>query len=141
MNDEIVAAWAKYSEARRQHDQVEQQKKNAWAALKAAERELVDAMVEGEVTSWRHANGQQVLTTRRFSIACNAENSDLVERWLVEELGDAEPFKVTKLDKSAVQSHIKRMCEDEGVDLETLPSFLQVSTSPTITVRGWRRDD
>lgn len=132
-------AWGKYCEARLQAEQMKEAASKAWQAFKIAEAELVDAMLEDEVTSWKDTDGANVGLRRQFSIACNQENAQEVEDWLQLTTGDAQHYMKTALDKASVQAYVKDQVESGELEEANVPDFLKMSTRPGITVRGWEQ--
>lgn len=137
MNDHL-AAWIEYCRARINHEAAREAASQAYTSFKKAEHELVDALLEAELTGIPDACGATASLRQAFNIRCNQENTDLIEEWLLNTVGDAEPFKKTAIDKSAVTNHVKILCES-GTPIDELPAFLEASSRPTITVRGWER--
>ena len=137
MSDHIQK-WHDYASARRSYDDAKEMASLTYKALKAAEVELVDAMLEANVTGIPAASGARVSMRPSFTIACNAENKPLIEAWLVDTQGDAEPYKKTDLDKSAVQELIAGKVDD-GAPTDSFPAFLNVKSRPTVTVTGWKK--
>lgn len=135
-----LQAWTAYCEARIQHEQMDEAKKEAWKRFKLAEKQLVEAMLEADppVTGIPDACGANASLRQSFSIRCNQENADDVEAWLQQEFGDAELFKKTALDKAAVQAKVKELA-DGGAAPDSFPDFLGVDSRPTIAVRGWEK--
>lgn len=133
--------WKAYCEARLNQENMKALATEAWSAFKLAEAQLVDALLEADppLRSVPDACGATASMRASFSISCNKDNEQDVEEWLREDTGDAEPFKVTKLDKAAVRAHVKKEVEDNGVAMDSFPDFLNVDSRPTISVAGWEK--
>lgn len=133
----FLQKWQRYAALRAKAEHAAEAAKKASAEMRIAESELIDAMLDDEIKSWTDESGARVQTVRHFGISCTQENADLVEEWLRETAGDAEQFKVSKLDKSAIEAYLKRLVEEEGTPQDDIPEFFRLSTRPGIRVNGW----
>lgn len=104
----------------------------------ALESQLVDAMVDAKVKSFALDGGMTVSIRRRFDVSVNKDNNDLVEKWLFDTFGDVTPFQKLVLYKPAVVKKLKDLAAAEQLDETTVPPFLNLKTTPGVTVRGWQ---
>ena len=136
-NIKILEKFAAYAAARRAQDEIKRRSAEAELARQAAEFELVDAMVDAKVKSLTLAAGLVVSLRRRFDVSVNQENSDQVAAWLMDTTGDVAPFQKLVLYKPAVVKHLKDLAAAEKLDETAVPEFMNLKTTPGITVRGW----
>lgn len=137
-------AYTKYAEARLQAEQMKEAYSAAHATFKRAETELVDAMLEDDVSKWTDTSGASIGMRRQFTIKCNTENAQEIADWLQLVTGDAEPFKKMSLDKSGVTAFLREKCETPAESPDHLaesnvPLFFDLKTHPTVSVRGWEK--
>jgi len=133
--------FVQYSAARRAHDEAKAEATRLAGEQSRLEKELVDAMIDAKLKSFSLDGGMTVSLRKRFDISCNQDNHDQVEQWLMQEYGDIAPFQKLVLYKPAVVKHLKDLAEDEKLDESAVPDFLNLKTTPGVTVRGWQGAD
>ena len=131
--DPLVAKFEKYREAREAYEVAHAASAEAHKAWRAAERELVDLMLDQHVKKVTIGELTPLLVNA-VSISVTQDNYDSIREWLVETVGDDKDFVVTVPHKPTVLQHVKKLVE-EG---EEIPAFLQCDTRPTLRVDGWR---
>lgn len=127
-----------YAIARARHDAARKAASDAFAEQAKLEKELVDIMLEEKVKSFALDNGMSVSMRKRFDLSVNKDNEEQVRTWLMETEGDVEPFCKKVLYKPAVVKLLKDKAADDSLDLTTIPEFLNLKTTPGISVRGWQ---
>ena len=130
--------FVQYAAARRAHDAAKAESARLAGEQQKLEKELVDAMLDAKVKSFQIEGGLTISLRKRFDISCNKDNNDQVERWLTETYGDVTPFQKLVLYKPAVVKHLKDLAEDDKLDESAVPDFLNLKTTPGVTVRGWQ---
>lgn len=126
-----------YYEARRKDDEASEAKKRTYDVLKHTERTLIDAMLAEGMPSIRRDDGTTVSLRKSLSFSCTQENMDQIREWLVAEFGDDAPFVAEVVVKKSLTEKLAELLE-AGSDESEMPQFLNVSTRPTISVRGWK---
>lgn len=136
---DVAKAWDIYASCRLNAENCEELAKIAKANMRGAESDLIDLMLDREVSGVPDESGSYASTARDWSIACNAENKAEVEDFLQRIYGDAEVFKTFILDKFAIQAKLRKDCEDEDHELveAELPEFFNLNTRPKLRVKGW----
>lgn len=137
MSAELNAKIDAYYEARAAYDEAHRLSSEADALRRAKERELVDYMIEHQIQKIERADGTKPLLVSAVSIACTAENSEQIRKWLVETEGDDADFMVNVLHKPAVLELVKKKIK-EGDDPSEFPAFLKCDSRPTLRVDGWK---
>lgn len=125
-----------YITARKEQNKIKELSKAAEAVRRKAEAELVDAMVDAGMKSFKLEDGTSVNLRKRFDCSVNQDNNDQVENWLRETEGDVSPFQKLVLYKPAIVKMLKERAEREELDETKIPDFLNLRTTPGITVRG-----
>jgi hypothetical protein len=133
-----LAKFQEYVEARRAADVARRAAADASAEQSRLERELVDAMLEAKVKSFALEGNMTVSLRKRFDCSVNKDNNDQVQQWLMDTVGDVAPFQKLVLYKPAVVEHLKKGIEAGTVDESAVPQFLNLKTTPGVTVRGWQ---
>lgn len=133
-----LSKFAEYAAMRRAHDIAKTEATRLAGEQQRLERELVDAMIDAKVKSFAMEGGLTINLRKRFDIACNKDNNDQVERWLMETTGDVAPFQKLALYKPAVVKYLKDQAEAEELDETKVPQFLNLRMTPGVTVRGWQ---
>ena len=134
-----LEAWKAYALARIEKEDAADFLKQVSGRFYAAEKALLEAMIEDEVRGIPDACGANVGLSRQWAIRCNVHNKDDVEQWLQDQYGDVELYRTSVLDKPAITARIQEDCEDEkcGLTEDTLPEFFDLKTHPKVVVRGW----
>jgi hypothetical protein len=127
-----------YFTARRMMDDAKEAHTRAYDACKKAERELVDAMIEDGVKSFKLDEELAVSLRKNFSLSCTQDNEAQVRDWLTATDGDVTKFEKIVLYKPFVVAWLRERVEKGTLDQHTVPEFLNLSTSPGVQVRGWR---
>lgn len=131
-----------YFAARALYDDIHAESKVAFSAWRAAEYELIEAMLKEKrpVVSEGVFGGQHLLVSLRKQFGCSVtiENEDRIREWLTEVEGSDADFVVEKVNKPALLEHLKQRIDDALLDESEVPDFLKLSSRPGITVRGWK---
>jgi len=133
-----LAKFAEYAAARRAYDDAKAEATRLEGEKQRLEKELVDAMLEEKVKSFAIDGGLTISLRKRFDCSVNKDNNDQVEQWLTETYGDVAPFQKLVLYKPAVVAHLKKLAAAEQLDETKIPQFLNLKTTPGVTVRGWQ---
>lgn len=133
-----LTVFTAYAAARMAHDAAKAEASRLEAEKQRLEKELVDAMLDAKVKSFQIDGGMTISLRKRFDCSVNKDNNDQVEHWLTETYGDVAPFQKLVLYKPAVVAHLKKLAEREQLDETTIPPFLNLKTTPGVTVRGWQ---
>lgn len=130
-----------YYEARANYDDLKQLSNTAERVMRNAEAKVVDALLDESSMGVKRNDGTFVSLRQHFSLSVNAENQESIREWLVSTEGDDSPFVEEKVNKVALTELIKSKMNDHS-DLNTLeedfPLFLNLSTRPGLSVRGWK---
>lgn len=138
MDNRHLQKFNEYAAARREHDRLHALSAEAEKKRRALEQELVDAMIEARVKSFKLDGGLTISLRRRFDVSVNKDNEEQVAQWLTDTYGDVRPFQRLVLYKPAVVQHLKDLAEKEQLDETAVPEFLNLKTTPGVTVRGWQ---
>lgn len=136
-----LAKFEAYAEARREYDRLNKLSSEADAARKKLEQELVDIMIEEGVKSFKITGGMTISLRKRFDCSVNKDNEEQVADWLQNTYGDVRQFQKLVLYKPAVVARLKEQDEDGKLDPTMVPEFLNLKTTPGVTVRGWQGPD
>ncbi len=123
-----------YLQVRDAYDKAHATSVMAHRDMKFAESDLIDAMLDEGVKAHKLDNGINVSLRKQYSCSVNKGNEADIRRWLIEEEGDDKQFMVEKVHKPALLDWLR----SRGFEPEDAPAFLQLSTRPGITVRGWQ---
>ena len=134
----ILEAIDAFYEAREEYDRLHEMSSAAYATMKDAERAAVDKMLEEGTKSVGRDDGTHVSLRKQFSCSVTVDNENQVREWLTEVEGDDAQFVVEKVHKPALVEWMKKKFEGETMDEGDVPDFLNLSTSPALTVRGWK---
>lgn len=132
------SAFTAYAVARVRQEEAKKILSEREAEKRKCEQVLVDAMLDAKTKTYTLENGMTVSLRKRFDANVNQENSEQVEEWLLEFIGDVAPFQKKVLYKPAVMKMLKEKFENDELDLTTVPEFLNLKTTPGVTVRGWK---
>lgn len=127
-----------YAAKRRAYDAAKAHANQLEVEKQILEKELVDAMLDAKVKSFALDGGMTISLRKRFDCSVNKDNNDQVEKWLMESTGDVTPFQKLVLYKPAVVAHLKSLAEADKLDETAVPQFLNLKTTPGVTVRGWQ---
>lgn len=127
----------KYYEARLAYEQKRAEATTLEEKWRAEEQKLIDAMLDAQVKSVTLADGSRPSLTKSCKVRCTKDNADAVRAWLVETTGSDDDFIETLPNRFKVAAHVKKAIE-RGADEASFPSFLEVSTRPSIRVYGWK---
>jgi len=124
-----------YVAARDEHDRLKDLKTRAYDAQKAAETELIDAMLDQGLPQVKTDEGLTVSLRKDMNFSCTKDNFTFIREWLREEMGDDLPYVEEVVSKSALTELLKGKIE-EGTHESEFPPFLRLSTRPGLSVRG-----
>jgi hypothetical protein len=135
-----------YREARTQKDAANAAFKQAYEAFKAAEKKLAEHLVDQGLRNTTDEEGRQYSLRPAFYYRKGREVTDRVLSWLEKRDQDPEQYWEPKLKTKRLTEFLKEVFESEGKaplpDSETgVPEFLNLDTTPTISVRGWKEDN
>lgn len=130
--------WAQYAAARIEHEKASRLAADLENAKRKIEQELVDAMLDEGLKSFKLEGGVTISLRKRFDCSVNQENAQQVEDWLMEKYGDVRPFQKFVLYKPAVVAQLKSEAEKGKLDETKIPAFLNLKQTPGITVRGFQ---
>jgi hypothetical protein len=133
-----LAKFAEYAAVRRAYEEAKAAANKLEQDRRKLEQELVDAMLDDGVKSFALDAGMTVSLRKRFDCSVNQDNGALVEEWLQTTVGDVRKFQKLVLYKPAVVAYLKDLDKKEELDLTTIPPFLNLKTTPGVTVRGWQ---
>lgn len=120
-----------YVAARLHSDVCANAAKRARAQLRQVEDELVEALLDSEMTQIKMESGLTLFLRKQFKISLTEETKPKVRQWLLDTTGDDMPFVKEEVDKQAVEDHCK------GLDKDEIPPYLNLHTKPAIGVRNW----
>lgn len=126
----------RYVAARDEHDARKEETTKAYKAWKAAENELIDAMLDQGMPQVKTDEGLTVSLRKNLNFSCTKDNFTAIREWLKESVGDDLSYVEETVSKSALTTLIKSMIEDDGAHESEFPEFLNVSTRPGLSVRG-----
>lgn len=132
------AAFTAYAVARKRYEEQKKLLTEMDAERRKLEQAVVDALIDAKTKTFTLENGMTVSLRKRFDASVNQENAEQVEEWLMEFTGDIAPFQKMVLYKPAVMKMLKDKFEKDELDLTAVPEFLNLKTTPGITVRGWQ---
>ncbi|GBE23747.1 hypothetical protein BMS3Bbin02_00012 [bacterium BMS3Bbin02] len=133
--------WQALAAAKAEAEGADDLAKLANAKFRKAEWELIDQMLDDDVQGVPDKSGSFASTSRQWTIACNQENKNEVETFLVDTFGDAEVFKTFVLDKSAIRAKLRKECENEESDIveDELPEFFKLNTRSQLRIKDWEK--
>lgn len=126
-----------YYNARTEYERAKTESNRLEALWRVEEQKLIDAMLDAAVKSVTLADGSKPTLTKSCKVRCTKDNADAVRAWLVETTGSDDDFIETLPNRFKVAAHVKKAIE-RGVDEASFPTFLEVSTRPSIRVYGWK---
>jgi hypothetical protein len=133
-----VQAQRVYYEMRQRHDVAKRTASEAYKAMKAAEAELVESMLEAGISRLDYMNDGTKLHFRGIvNISITEENEPAIREWLIKNYGDDNPFMLERLSKKSVSEQIKKDMEAGELHETDLPEELKFSQIPGISVTGW----
>lgn len=138
MNEALAVKIRTYYEARAAYDAAKKISDEHDAVRRAKEQELVDYMLEQKIKSVKLEDGTTPTLVNTVSIRVVQENYDEIRTWLRNTVGDDADFLVTIPHKPAIVEYVKRQIEQEKLDDDDFPAFLQCSTRPAMRVTGWK---
>lgn len=126
-----------YLSKRDSYDQAYKESADAERAWRAAEREMIEYMIEHQVGAWKDRETEvKFELASRTSISFTMQNRQQIRDWLMEMTGDDEPFLVAMPDKTAVTNYIKELVnanrQDGDPDDKDIPGFLNLNTRPIL---------
>jgi hypothetical protein len=127
----VEEARKRYVAARLNCDVCASAAKKARKQMQSCEEELVEALLDAEMTQIKMESGLTLFLRKQFHISLTQENKPMVRQWLLNTTGDDMPFVYEELDKKAVEEHCKNLDKDE------IPEMLKLHTRPAIGVRNW----
>lgn len=137
MSDVLNAKIDAYYEARAEYDRAKNLSDAADRLRRDRERELVDYMLEHQITKVSRADGTTPLLVRGVSISVTQENYDAIREWLRDTVGDDSDYIVTIPHKPTILEMVKKRIE-QGDDPSDFPLFLKCDSRPTLRVDGWK---
>lgn len=135
LNEKIEAYYA----ARADYEAKAEIATKAEKLRRGLEYELVELMLEEGVTKISLDDGTTPTLVKSCSASITKDNFDDIREWLRETVGDDSDYVETVVSKPAVMERIKHLIDVEKYDETDLPSFLRVSTRPTIRITGWNK--
>ena len=117
-------------------EQFDRMRREANEALDQAERELVDAMLDQDLSSVRDARGVLFTVAPKLFVSCTIGNRDTVLDWLTGLGHDRRDVAREELVKTRVKEIVAQVIETQGVD--KIPPELNVDMTPGISVTGWK---
>jgi 3-oxoacyl-ACP reductase-like protein len=136
MSSHLVAQ-AKYYDLRSRYDVAHRTSQEAHRAMKAAEAELVEALIEANVSAMTLGDGTSISLRNQASISVTEKNEGVVRDFLMAEVGDDELFTKQTLDKPAIMEMITTRVQDGDLAETDVPAEMKLKLRPAITVRGW----
>lgn len=133
----VLESIAEFYKAREDYDRAHEISVHAHALMKDAERVAVEKMLDAGTNSLGLDDGTHVSLRKRFSCSVTENNEDQIREWLTEVEGDDAQFIVEKVHKPALVEWMRKKFE-ETMDEGDVPDFLNLNTSPALTVRGWK---
>lgn len=127
-----------YYQARAHYDECRAMSNEADRARRKAEAKVVDAMLDESCEGMKRNDGTSIALRQQFSLSVTVDNQDMIRGWLVETEGDDAPFVEEKVNKEALIELVKARIHQSEVPEEDFPDFLNVSTRPGLSVRGWK---
>lgn len=134
-SEQFMRLWQTYRSFRSMHETYRSQADTAYAAMKRAESELVQAMLDADATTFE-VDGMKPYLSADRECSVTKDNIEQVTEWLNSQRGGAEPFMRTAVDPWAVKRLVREELKD-GVDPESYPAFLKVAVRPRLNVKGW----
>lgn len=131
-----------YLAARQAYDLIHKESQATHKAMKMAEYDLIDAMLNESAPSIGldiDGDGEKDVTiSLRKQVSCSVtkENEDEIRNWLVEMNGSDEDFIVEKVHKPALLEWLRERVGEDMTDESVLPASLKFSTRPGLQVRG-----
>jgi len=126
-----------YVIARRDYEEAKARASNLHHHMKAAERRLVDAMIDAETKTIKRTDGLSFTVTPSIGFAANEANFDQTQEWLSENGLTPEDYISRRTNRKRLRTTLKEFIQERGeVDL---PEFLEIDTTPIISVRGWSK--
>lgn len=124
--------------AREEYERLTKMVSDAYRAMKGAEHEAVDAMLNEGTKSIGRDDGTHVSLRQNFSCSVTIDNEDQIREWLVSTTGDDAQFIVEKVHKPALIEWLKERFKVARMDDSDVPDFLNLNTHPGLSVRGWK---
>lgn len=132
-----LCAQHKYYEMRSRYDVAHRASTEAHRAMKAAEAELVEAMLDEGVASMSLADGTAISLRNQASISVTQANEGVVREFLMDVVGDDALYCKEVLDKPAIMEMITQRLADEDLSEDEVPAEMKLKLRPAVTVRGW----
>ena len=137
---------AEYRDARIRKDAANFEFKQAQERFKAAEKKLAEHLVDQGLRNTTDDVGRQYSLRPAFWYRKSKDIAEKVLSWLETRGQDPEQYWEPSLKTKRLTEYLKTVFENEGKaplpDSETgVPQFLNLDTTPTISVRGWKEDD
>ena len=110
--------------------------KEAYSSMMRAKARMIDEMLAEETKAFKRDDGLHVILRKSVTFSTAQKMADTIRDWLVETVGDDQPFIEEKISKKALSAYIKQKLDD-GADESDFPEFLRLSTRPDVTVRGF----
>lgn len=126
-----------YYSARLAYEKAKSESNRLEELWRAEEQKLIDAMLDAGVKNVTLADGSKPSLTRSVKVKCTKDNASKVRQWLCDTIGSDDDFIETLPNRFKVAAFVKKEIE-KGADEATFPTFLEVSTRPSIRVYGWK---
>jgi len=124
---------ATYYARREEYEQAKALSDSCYGAMKTAENELVDAMIDEGTRSIGLDDGTNVSLRKSLTISVTKDNFDAIRTWLRDTVGDDTDYVEEVVSKSPLLDLVKTMDEAD------VPEFLRLNTRPNVNVRGWTK--
>lgn len=128
----------RYYALRERCDVAERTYEEAKRAMREAEEELVEAMLDDGVERFSLKDGTTVFLKPQTFISVTQKNTAEIEEWLTEVEGDAAPFQKTVLDKAEIVDKVTTRLAEGSLSPMDLPDCLNFTQKPRAYVRGWK---
>lgn len=137
----VLDAIDTYLNAREFYEGIHEQSQKAHKAMRAAEYELVDNMLDEGVPSVGLDTGIHVSLRKQFQCSVTVDNEERIREWYTEKEGGDGDIVHEKVNKPALIEYLRHKFEKEDWDEESVPEHLNLTTRPSITLRGWKNRD
>jgi protoheme ferro-lyase len=131
-----------YLSAREFYEGIHEQSQKAHKAMRAAEYELVNEMLDEGTNNVGLDTGIHVNLRKQFTCSVTVENEDRIREWLTEKEGDDARFVHEKVNKPAFVEWLREeILEKQQLDESDVPEFVKLTSRPSISLRGWSTRD
>lgn len=127
-----------YYAARERYDELDSQRKRAYALMKQREDAVVERMLDDGITKLSRDDGTTPYLRNVFDCSVRQDNQDDIRAWLREVEGDDMPFVVERVDKPTLKEWLRARIEDGKLAQQDIPKWLNVKSRPELSVLGWK---